>query len=145
MYLHRKRRDANHGPLADLAAQVGATHLDLSQLGDDGPDAVIGFRGVNYLVEFKAGRKAKLKPGQERFRRTWRGQVHTIRSGDELLALLLGEGYATKKTVDVAALASGAGPGTDGLSGPDVSLVVQDGRPARGKARRRSAGGPTSG
>lgn len=96
MFLHRKRRDANHGPLAKLAARIGASHLDLSQLGDDAPDAVIGFRGVNYLIEFKAGRKAKLKPGQENFQRTWRGQVHTIRTPDELLGLLLGPDYGPK-------------------------------------------------
>lgn len=107
MYLHRKRRDSNHGPLAKLAARIGATHLDLSQLGDNAPDAIWGFRGVNYLVEIKRPGK-KLKPGQEDFRRTWRGQVHTVRTGDELLALFLGESYATKKAdLDLAAVPAG--------------------------------------
>lgn len=100
MFLHRKRRDSNHGPLAGLAARIGATHLDLSQVGDDCPDAVIGFRGVNYLIEFKRPGK-KLKPGQDDFRKTWRGQVHTIRTPDELLGLLLGEAYGPKKAADV--------------------------------------------
>jgi len=109
VFLHRKRRDANHGPLAKLAERIGASHMDTSQLGDDYPDAVIGFRGVNYLIEFKIPGK-KLKPGQERFQKTWRGQVHTIKTADEFLALLLGEQYATKKAVDVAA---SRGRGTD--------------------------------
>jgi hypothetical protein len=136
MYLHRKRRDANHGTLAKLAAQIGASHLDLSQLGDDAPDALIGFRGFNYLIEFKTGRK-KLKPGQARFRRTWRGQVHLVKTGDELLALLLGDHYATKKAAPVAAVPSGAGPGTG--DGPGLSLAVPDGRrsdPPAGRLRR---------
>jgi hypothetical protein len=107
VFLHRKRRDANHGPLAKLAARIGASHLDLSQLGDNAPDALIGFLGVNYLIEFKRPGK-KLKPGQETFRRTWRGQVHTIRTPDELLGLLLGEAYGPKKAdVDLAAVQAG--------------------------------------
>lgn len=146
MFLHRKRRDANHGPLAKLAARIGATHLDMSQLGDDSPDALIGFRGVNYLIEFKNGRRAKLKPGQETFRRTWRGQVHTIRTPDELLGLLLGEAYGPKKAnLDVAAVAAGPGPGTDGLPGNDVSLAVPDGRRSRPSSRRLRGGGPAVG
>lgn len=153
MFLHRKRRDANHGPLAKLAERIGATHLDLSQLGDDAPDALIGFRGVNYLIEFKSGRK-RLKPGQERFQRTWRGQVHTIRTGDEFLALLLGKQYATKKAADVAvaAVAARTGPGTglDAHPGPVVdpdggtagspSGSLPDGPAAAGGRLRRRSG-----
>lgn len=98
MFRHQKRRDANHAELTDLAERLGATVLDLSQLGDDAPDALIGFQGVDRMVEFKMPGEY-LKPGQARFRRQWRGhRIDLVRTGDDLTALLLGSSYETPGT-----------------------------------------------
>lgn len=95
MFLHRKRPDANAGELKALAERIGASWLDLSQMGGDCPDALTGFQGTDALVEIKT-RTGKIKPGQIDFAKRWRGRpVTLIRTGADLLGLLLGPTYGT--------------------------------------------------
>ena len=50
-------------------------------------DAVVGFRGRVYLMEFK-GTKAKLTRTQVRFHREWKGMIHVVRTFHEALEVL---------------------------------------------------------
>ena len=79
------RRDTNEAELRRVARQLGATWLDLSV--KDGPDAVVGFRGRNFLLEVKTAGGA-LSEGQKTFHRDWRGDVRTVRTVNDLLAIL---------------------------------------------------------
>jgi hypothetical protein len=86
--LHRRnaKRDANEAGLVRLARQLGATWLSLSVA--DGPDGILGWQGVNYLVEVKTP-KGKHKPGQIEFAASWQGApVHVVRTEEDLLHLL---------------------------------------------------------
>lgn len=90
---HANTRDANEKDMLALCRKIGATWLELNV--KDGPDGVIGFRGFNFLVEFKLPKgprggtsHSKQSPGQVEFERTWRGQYAVICDDDELLALL---------------------------------------------------------
>jgi Holliday junction resolvase len=68
--------------------QLGASVARVS--GEDTPDLLVGWRGRTYLAEVKTG-KAKLKPGQAEFARTWRGSpVATLRTPQEATDWLLG-------------------------------------------------------
>lgn len=84
-----KRDDAERDIVRTLEA-AGATVSRLSPTGASGetglPDLLVGFRGVNYLLEVKTGRR-KLRPGQVAWRERWQGQaVAVVRSVEDALA-----------------------------------------------------------
>lgn len=83
------RRDANHTDVVEALRGVGASVLILADVGDGCPDVLIGFRGVNLLLEIKDGRKPpsarKLTRDQETFIRNWRGTVYIVFSAEDAL------------------------------------------------------------
>lgn len=76
------RRDANHTAVVDALRQYGVSVLILSDVGDGCPDLLVGFRGVNLLLEVKDGRKPpsarKLTAAEQEFFRDWRGTVYVV-------------------------------------------------------------------
>jgi hypothetical protein len=86
--MKRKQRDQNaKGIIRDLEA-VGASWLDLGDLGEGAPDGLVGFRGENTLIEFKnpnqSPSKRKLRPKQKLFADMWRGKpVEVIETRDQ--------------------------------------------------------------
>ena len=58
--MRARRTDTNHGDMLTMARDVGAEVLDLHAL-PGALDALIGYRGVFYLVEIKDGAKTKSK------------------------------------------------------------------------------------
>lgn len=81
------RKDANHNELAGVFESLGCSVLDLSMVGDDCPDILVGIAAVNVLVEIKSA-TGKLEPGQERFKRDWNGPCEVCRTADEAIALV---------------------------------------------------------
>lgn len=76
----KHHRDANHGEVQTELEQLGASVVDLSRVGDDLPDLLVGFCGRDFKVEVKAP-KGKQSDGQKDFARDWRGsKVVVIRS-----------------------------------------------------------------
>ena len=88
------KRDKNEAAICLALEQVGATVERLS--GADLPDLLVGFRGVNVLMEVKqpAGAKGgtshrELLPGQAAWHATWRGApVAVVRTPAEALAAI---------------------------------------------------------
>lgn len=76
------RRDANHTAVVEAVRGIGASVLILADVGDGCPDLLVGFRGVNLLLEVKDGRKPpsarKLTPDEQKFFRDWRGTVYIV-------------------------------------------------------------------
>jgi hypothetical protein len=68
------RQDVNHAELADEFRRLGASVIDLSQLGGGIPDVCIGVGKQVALVEFKRDAKAKFTPDQLDFMTTWNGR-----------------------------------------------------------------------
>jgi hypothetical protein len=83
------RIDDNHKAIVRVLRQVGATVHDAAVLGDGFPDLIVGYRGINFLLEIKDGDKTpsrrRLTPAQEKFHSTWRGQATTITNDVEAL------------------------------------------------------------
>jgi len=80
--------DANQPEILRVARQIpGLDYIDLTEVGDDCPDTLFGYKGVNYLAEIKT-QKGRMRPGQERHHREWPGQTTVIRSPDDLLKLI---------------------------------------------------------
>ena len=90
MSLHRwdRQRDANEPSICAGLRAVGAQPYQL----DRPTDLLVGYRGKNYLLEVKLpegpkGGKSHSKPNpsQDRFLRTWPGQVDVVRTLEEAL------------------------------------------------------------
>lgn len=91
---HDAQRDANEPGIVDTLLAVGAS-VRRSNDGDGFPDLVVGFRGVNYLIEVKLplgprGGEAhsKLNDDQAEFFRGWRGQRAIARHPREALDII---------------------------------------------------------
>jgi hypothetical protein len=85
--------DANHGEIVAALRSVGATVQSLAAVGGGVPDLLVGWRGLNLLIEVKDGSRIpsqqKLTPDQERWHEAWNGQlVYVVRSVDETLGVL---------------------------------------------------------
>ena len=75
-------RDANEPEIVEALRAVGASVLLIDDI-----DLIVGFRGVNYLLEVKTA-TGKLNKKQEKFFRGWVGQVNIVRTVDQALALI---------------------------------------------------------
>lgn len=71
---------------------IGCTVADTSRAGEGFPDLVCGYRGKNYLLEVKDGRKKKsaqkLTPAQVVFHGDWKGQIATVKNLEEALEVV---------------------------------------------------------
>lgn len=86
----RKRAavDANQGEIvAALRGVLGCSVVSLAQLGRGVPDLLVGFRGINTVLEVKDGgkppSKRKLTPDEAESHAAWRGQVAVVTNVDE--------------------------------------------------------------
>lgn len=85
------KRDTNEAAIVTSLERFGATVERLS--GADIPDLLVGYRGVNVLLEVKRPAGAKggtshrdLLPGQERWRAGWKGgPVAVVRNSIEAI------------------------------------------------------------
>ncbi len=97
---YANQRDANEQLIVDALVGVGASVERL----DTPLDLLVGFRGVNYLLEVKLplgprGGKSgsSLTSDQVTFFRTWRGQRCVVRSWNEALMAIGAMGRAEEE------------------------------------------------
>lgn len=91
--MRRKARvDKNQKQIVDALRRCGASVFPTHTVGGGFPDIVVGFQGVNYLVEIKDGEKIpskrKLTPDEVDFHDTWRGRVWVVESVDDALKMI---------------------------------------------------------
>ena len=82
-----KRVDSNQAEIVADLRKCGATVLLLHEVGKGSPDILVGFRGVNYLIEIKVP-DGKLNVLQQLFYGDWRGQVAIARTSEEALHII---------------------------------------------------------
>ena len=79
--------DENQSEIVAALRAMGATVQPLHTVGKGCPDLLIGWRGFNYLVEVKDGKKSpsqrKLTDDQVEWHGGWKGQVAVAKSVDE--------------------------------------------------------------
>ena len=84
-----KSTDANQAEIVADLRKAGATVTSLHEVGYGCPDLLVGFRGVNYLIEIKMDLvTAQLTPWQVDFHEAWRGQVDVARTSEEALRII---------------------------------------------------------
>lgn len=81
--------DANQTEIVNALRKVGACVFSTAGQAKGFPDLVVGFKGVNYLLEVKDHNKIpskqKLTPDQVKFHSTWTGQVCVVNSVEQAL------------------------------------------------------------
>lgn len=87
--------DDNQKAIVNVLRQIGASVQSLAATGKGCPDLLVGYHGINYLMEVKDGDKVlskqELTIHQEHWHSLWRGSVHVVKSVDEALKILLDE------------------------------------------------------
>lgn len=82
--MRAKKVDLNQMEIVATLRKIGATVQSLASVGNGCPDLLVGFRGINYLMEVKDGDKVpsaqELTPYQVKWHIEWRGEVHIVRS-----------------------------------------------------------------
>lgn len=88
----RGKVDANQKDIVKVFRRCGASVEILSNVGGGCPDIVVGFQGVNVLVEIKDGDKPEsarqLTEDQKEFHAKWRGKLAVVKNEDEAIGLL---------------------------------------------------------
>ena len=81
--------DQNQGEIVDALISAGASVDSLAGVKFGVPDLLVGFRGINYLIEVKAdSRRGKLTPAQIEWHAKWRGAVSVAHNIDEALEII---------------------------------------------------------
>jgi len=72
--------DNNHAETVKYLRSLSMSVQPLASVGSGVPDLLVGFRGVNVLIEMKDGEKVPSKrvltADQEQWHAKWAGQVH---------------------------------------------------------------------
>ena len=81
------RTDANQQEIMEYLALKGCSVRSLASVGKGIPDLLVGYKGVNLLLEVKDGNKTasqqKLTPDQVEFFNNWNGQVMVVTNKNE--------------------------------------------------------------
>lgn len=85
-------KDANHAGLRDDWRRLGGSWIDITPIEGGEPDAVVGWRGADRLVEIKRPdlppSRQRPRPNQVEWHRSWRGRpVAVVTTLEEILAL----------------------------------------------------------
>lgn len=89
-----RRTDSNQPEIVAALRDVGATVQDLHEVGKGCPDILVGYRGVNYVMEIKA-KTGTLNEAETRWIGDWCGKSHVVRSVDEALLAIGAVRYTT--------------------------------------------------
>lgn len=99
---YASRVDDNQKLLVEVWRRMGASVLILSAVGHGCPDVLVGYNGLNALVEIKDGSKVpskqKLTTLELEFHENWRGHVCVIKDEEEAQQLIhkMRNGHVTK-------------------------------------------------
>ena len=85
--------DRNQSEIVEALRKFGASVQSLAAVGDGVPDLLVGWRGMNLLIEVKDGSKPpsvrKLTPDQEAWHDAWAGRpVFVVTCVDQVLKIL---------------------------------------------------------
>ena len=89
-----RRTDSNHAEIIKALRKIPKLSVfSTHEVGKGFPDIVIGYKGINYLIEIKDGKKSpsarKLTDAEIEFHLNWKGQKAVIKNIDELLEIIL--------------------------------------------------------
>ena len=81
--------DNNQTEIVAALRKIGATVQPLHAVGQGCPDILVGWRGMNTILEIKDGKKPpsarKLTEDQEKWHAAWRGQVTVVETVEQAI------------------------------------------------------------
>lgn len=84
------RVDSNQEAITEALRKIGASVQHLHSQGAGCPDLLVGWRGMNTLLEIKDGSKPpsarKLTEDQVKWHAEWRGQVTVVENVEQAIA-----------------------------------------------------------
>lgn len=84
--------DANQVEIVRALRRIGCTVQSLASVGKGVPDLLVGFRGVNYLIEVKDGSKPKsaqkLTTDQVEWHSKWLGRVYVVNCVEDAISIV---------------------------------------------------------
>ena len=83
--------DDNQKEIVEALRKAGRSVQLLHTVGEGCPDLLVGFQGINYLIEIKWDKKARLTPKQIEFHSRWRGQRAIVTTIDEAILFTAGK------------------------------------------------------
>ncbi len=88
------KTDENQKTIVTALRKAGASVQSLAAVGKGCPDLLVGYNGINYLMEIKDGNKVpsaqKLTIDKRHWHSVWTGAVHIVKTEDEALKILKG-------------------------------------------------------
>lgn len=98
----RAKIDQNQSAVVKALRQCGCSVESLASVGLGVPDLLVGYRGMNYLLEVKDGEKTEsrrsLTVAQKEWHEKWRGKVVIVTCVDEALRAVGALGLAGPST-----------------------------------------------
>jgi hypothetical protein len=82
------RTDENQKTIVDFLRKNHMEVQHLHSVGKGCPDLLVGYKGVNVLLEIKRDETKKLTPDQVIWHHNWRGQVATVATSEEALRVV---------------------------------------------------------
>jgi hypothetical protein len=83
------RVDDNQSEIVAALRRIGATVQPIHQIGKGCPDLLVGWRGMNTLLELKDGEKVpskrKLTQDEVDWHEAWRGQVAVVETVEQAI------------------------------------------------------------
>lgn len=93
-----KRTDANQKEIVDrLRTLSNVSVYSTHTIGKGFPDIIVGYKGKNYMIEIKDGKKPasqrKLTADELVFHMKWKGQIATCKTFEEVLEIIYETNY----------------------------------------------------
>jgi hypothetical protein len=86
-----RRVDANHSEIVEAYERLGVAVVDLSRVAEltkpGLPDLLCSLHGHTFLSETKTD-AGKLSDAQLHFAELWKGQIHVVRTVDDVIAVV---------------------------------------------------------
>ena len=90
--MRRAKVDRNHAAIVRALRDIGCSVQSLATVGDGCPDLLVGYHGVNHLLEVKDGSKPpsarQLTPDEGRWHTEWRGDVVVVSDVDSAIGVV---------------------------------------------------------
>ena len=78
------KRDANHSEIVNALRGIGASVLDLADVGNGAPDIAVGLRGETFFLEIKTA-TGRMTQDEMCFMTEWRGHYMIVRTVDQAI------------------------------------------------------------
>lgn len=85
--MRNAKTDKNQAEIVRALRGIGASVQSLAPVGKGVPDLLVGYNGVNFLMEVKMD-KGKLTDDQVQWHGAWMGKVYIVRSIEDAITIL---------------------------------------------------------